>query len=283
VRLTRDILVDLAKLTERQGARWRTLQRDADERAIQLGGQEVALDYEAAPPARTIDFRGYAYSREESAIAGAPVTRYDVTRPQVWKIALKRVVPKLVVAAPRAGYLVPAAHAAWLAAKLDLHGIRYSRLPGATASAQVETFRATKVTFDTKPYEGHLRATLEGSWAAERRAIAAGALFVPIAQAKARLVVALLEPQAPDSYAAWGFFNAAFEAKEYMEDYVAEEVGRKMLAEDPETAAAFASRLATDPAFAKDPAARLEFFYRRHPSWDEGRDLYPVYRLAAEP
>jgi hypothetical protein len=68
-----------------------------------------------------------------------------------------------------------------------------------------------------------------------------------------------------------------------MEAYVAEEVARKMLAEDPETAAAFRHRLATDPAFAKDPAARLEFFYRRHPSWDERLNLYPVYRVAAQP
>jgi hypothetical protein len=35
--------------------------------------------------------------------------------------------------------------------------------------------------------------------------------------------MALLEPQAPDALAAWGRFNNAFEQKEYMEEYVAEE------------------------------------------------------------
>jgi hypothetical protein len=34
------------------------------------------------------------------------------------------------------------------------------------------------------------------------------------------------EPRAPDSFAAWGFFNAHFDQKEYMENYVAEEVMR---------------------------------------------------------
>ena len=29
----------------------------------------------------------------------------------------------------------------------------------------------------------------------------------------------LLEPKDPDSYVAWGFFNSAFERKEYMEAY----------------------------------------------------------------
>ena len=45
--------------------------------------------------------------------------------------------------------------------------------------------------------------------------------------ARARLVMHLLEPQAPDSFAAWGFFNACFEQKEYMEPYVAEQIARE--------------------------------------------------------
>jgi hypothetical protein len=56
-----------------------------------------------------------------------------------------------------------------------------------------------------------------------------------------------------------------------------------MLAHDPKVAAAFKQRLADDPAFAASPSARLEFFYRRHNSWDERLNLYPVYRVAAAP
>src|SRR5687768_1881360 len=66
-----------------------------------------------------------------------------------------------------------------------------------------------------------------------------------------------------------------------MEPYVAEEVARTMLL-DPAVRAAFARAL-EDPAFAASPARRLEFFYRRHPSWDERKDLLPVLRLDAPP
>ncbi len=284
VRVTHDIVVDLAAIAAQRGSRWRTLQREADARAAELGGQEVPLDFEDGPASRTIDFRGYAYTREPSAVSGALATRYDPSRPQVWRIPLKdEVVTKRAVTAPRGGYVVPPAHAAWLADRLTVHGIRFERVERTSPEAAIEVFRATKVTLGTSSYEGHQRATLEGKWAPERGAVPAGALFVPIAQPKARLVVALLEPQAPDSYAAWGLFNTAFEAKEYMESYVAEEVARKMLEEDSETAAEFARRLATDAEFAKSPAARLDFFYRRHPSWDERRNLYPVYRLDSTP
>ena len=148
-------------------------------------------------------------------------------------------------------------------------------------AATVETFRATHAAFATAPFEGRTTLTLAGQWKDERRDIPEGSLFVPVAQAKARLVLTLLEPQSSDSFAAWGFFNGAFEAKEYMEPYVVEQVAREMFVSDPEAAAEFKRRLATDPDFAKSPDARLEFFYRRHPSWDERLNLYPIYRTAS--
>ena len=110
-----------------------------------------------------------------------------------------------------------------------------------------------------------------------------GALFVPIAQPKARLVMAMFEPQAPDSLLAWGMFNNAYEAKEYMEEYVAEDVAREQMAADPAVAAAFRQRIDSDPDFAKNPHARLEFFARRHASWDERLNLYPVLRTNVAP
>jgi hypothetical protein len=51
-----------------------------------------------------------------------------------------------------------------------------------------------------------------------------------------------------------------------------------MLAESPALKADFEAKLASDPAFAASPAARLRFFYQRHPSWDERLNLYPVFR-----
>ena len=102
---------------------------------------------------------------------------------------------------------------------------------------------------------------------------------MPIAQARARLVMHLLEPQAPDSFAAWGFFNACFEQKEYLEPYVVEQIARTVLAQHPQLQDEFSRKLKEDPAFAASPAARLEFFLRRHPSWDSHVNLYPIFRV----
>jgi hypothetical protein len=57
-------------------------------------------------------------------------------------------------------------------------------------------------------------------------------------------------------------------------------VARDMLARNPALAAEFKQKLATDAAFARDPQARLDFFYKRHASYDEQLNLYPVLRIA---
>ena len=283
VRITRNTVLAAAELIAANGKEWLRQVREADERAAKLGGQPVPLDYKAAGKARTIEFQGYEYTRTPSEISGALMTRYDENKPQVWKVPLRdEIVPNHVVTAPRAGYLVPAAHAAWVQAKLQQHGIESRRLD-APLAADVGVFRADTTKFSAQSFEGHQTLAVTGEWKPERREVAIGALFVPIAQAKARLVVSLLEPLAPDALVAWGEFNNAFERKEYMEDYVAEEVAREMLAKDPALKARFEQKLKDDPEFAKNPGARLEFFARLHASWDQAYNVYPVLRLDALP
>jgi zinc carboxypeptidase len=281
VKITHNILIALSEMMSKQGRAWRAAAREADARAERLGGQEVPLEFTSGPHTTMIDFRGYAYTREPSAISGALMTRYDSSKPQVWHIPFRdTLVPTLTVRAPRGAYVVPAAYAAWLGEKLSIHGIRFDRVDKVVKGANVEAFRATKVTPSASTFESHTMVKLAGAWGTEKRDIPAGSLIVPISQPKARLVMTLLEPQSSDSFAAWGFFNAAFEQKEYMEPYVAEQVAEDMLASRPEVKEEFRKRLATDPDFAKNPDARLEFFARRHPSWDEQRDLYPILRIA---
>jgi len=284
VRITRNTVVSVLAQVAANGAQWKMAAAQADANAAGLAGELLPLTWKATDKVKMIDFRGYAYTRTQSEVSGALMTRYDETKPQIWRVPLRdEMVPDLQVRAPKAGYIVPPAHAAMVGAKLAQHGIAFRTMGADKENAPVETFRAQKVTFTPASFESHQRVTLAGEWKSEARTLAKGSLYVPVAQAKARLVVALLEPKGPDSMLAWGRFNAAFERKEYMEDYVAEEVARAMLAASPALAAEFKAKLDSDPAFAKDPDARLEFFARLHSSWDERYKLYPVTRTDVAP
>lgn len=284
VRITRNTVIAVLDLVARHGEGWRRTALAADGRAIALGGATVPLSWTASDTMRTIEFRGYAYTRTPSEVSGALMTRYDDRTPQRWRVPIRdRIVPAVSVRAPTGGYLVPAAHAEAVAAKLRQHAIAFSVLDHALPAQAVEAFRDETPTFATAPSEGRQRLTVDGTWAPEVHDVGAGAVFVPIAQPASRLVMTLLEPLGPDSLLAWGWFNNAFEQKEYMEDYVAEDVAREMLARDPDVRERFQRRLREDAAFAADPQARLRFFYRLHSAWDERYGLYPVLRVAQAP
>lgn len=279
VRTTYNTVLDALELTAANASQWQALAQKADQHARKLGGQPVPLSFKATDKVRTIDFLGYAYTRTPSDVSGTLMTRYDETTPQVWKIPLRdEIVPDIVITAPKGGYLVPQPYAVAVGKQLLIHGIDFRVLSNSTRGMPTQVFMADTAKFAPNSVEGHQRVNLQGQWRDSKTDIAAGSLYVPIAQDKARLVVNILEPLAPDSMAAWGDFNNAFEQKEYMEPYVAEEQARLMMAREPKLKAEFENKLRDDAEFAKDPYARLNFFFRRHPAWDDGFNRYPVMR-----
>lgn len=280
VQSTATTIRSVVNLTATNGAAWRAASQAADEAACQAQGKPVDLTWAASDKTRTIEFRGYAYTRTPSEVSGTLMTRYDESKPEIWRVPLRdELLPKLTLPAPRVGYLVPAAQAARVAALLQSHGIQFNVLTRARSNVAVQAFATESATPVAKPSEGHQRLSITGQWASATRGFAPGSLFVPAAQPKLQLVMHLLEPLAPDSLTQWGAFNAFFEQKEYMEPYVAEQVARVQLAASPALAKAFADKLAADPKFAASPKARLDFFYRRHSAWDSLYQQPPVYRL----
>lgn len=278
VKATAETIRSTLKQVATHGTQWQAAVHAADQSSKLLAGKNVALEYKTEKTAKQIEFQGYKYTRSPSEVSGALMTRYDESQPEVWNIPLYNdITPNLSVAAPKAGYIVPPAFAGFVEARLKTHGISSERISKPVSNIVLEQFNTATVTFSPASFESHQPLKITGNWQKQKLEIAAGSLFVPIAQAKSALVMALLEPQAPDSYLAWGFFNNSFERKEYMEDYVAEEVARDMLANNPALQKEFDEKM-KDKAFADSPQKRLEFFARLHSSWDDRYQVYPVLR-----
>jgi len=283
VQATVDVIAAFLQRARTDAAGWRRAADETDRLRTQLPGRTVDVAFASDPTTtKTIDFLGYAYTRVPSEVSGALWTRYDDKKPVTWKVPLVTGVKASATVTAPVAYAVLPGFAGPVTERLSAHGIAWSTL-AAPVAVDAGTFKVDAVTFGAKPYEGRQTASITGAWTkAKTTTLPAGTVIVPVAQARGRLVVELMEPGARESFAHWGHFNSRFEQKEYMEDYVAEEVARVML-KDEATRAAFAERLRSDPAFAKDPAARLAFFYRRHPSFDAVLDVLPVLRLEALP
>ena len=286
VKTTYDVLDATLTQVAANGADWYAKLHAEDERLREdvLPTLAVTFRSDVLKPTvkRKIEFAGYAFRKETASVSGKPYVVYDVKTPQVWKVPyFSEMLPEVTVTLPRAGYLVPAEEASWVAAKLNAHGIHFTKL-SRTQTLPVQTFRALETKWQAESYEGRQQLAVKGSWQPETREVRAGALFVPVAQETQRVIAGLFEPLAPDSFLGWGFFNGAFEQKEYIERYVLEPWAKQLLATHPEVKADFDARL-KDAAFAKDPAARTRYFAQRHPSWDERLNLYPVFRTDTVP
>lgn len=267
----------------------RTVRRDADglRRAIQTADREAVARRGADPDGhvplrigphdtpRRIVYRGCEVRRRASEITGGEIIEYTGTPVDVEADLYDQTRVELAVPPP-AAYLVPPQ---WtdVIDRLALHGVQSFRLTE-SRTLEVEVDHFSQVTFDQRPYEGRQVPHYQVERRIERQTFGPGTVVVPLDQPRARLIAHLLEAEAPDSLAAWGFFNAVFEQKEYFEAFIMEPIARRMLAEDAALRAEFERKLAAEAEFAGNPGRRLDFFYRRSPWWDARHNVYPVMR-----
>lgn len=280
VRACYHLLAEILNAVNKNPHALRTAVRAADAACAKSHGAlhdgQVILGIEASETGRQIVYHGYSAHRRPSSITGDDVLQY--TREPIDVETTLYDQPEVqTTVQPAAAYLIPPA-CTEIIKRLGWHGIDMSTL-NSTRTLDVASYRFENVTFADRSYEGHQLPNYEPVPIREERKLPAGTVIVPTDQPRARLIAALLEPEARDSFIAWGFCNSIFERKEYAEAHVMEPIARQMLADDPALQAEFERRLAEDPDFAANPGARLEFFYRRSPYFDDRLNVYPIARL----
>lgn len=257
-------------------------ERDALRRAVAADQERrpdpVPLAWRPGDERREMEFLGVAAEAVESPLTGLPYPRWlgePVTR-TVPVVTTDR--PAAVAARPSA-YWIPPTYPEVLE-RLGWHGVRMTRLDE-PRDVEVELSRVVAHELAGAPFEGRVRVT--ATTARERRVVRypAGSARVSTDQPLGDLVVALLEPDGPDSFFQWGFFHAVLQRTEYVEPYVMEPLAQRMLAADPSLRAAYEERLQNDEELADDPRARMEWLYRRTPYADDQHGLIPVGREVA--
>lgn len=221
-------------------------------------------------------FKGLEYKIEDSAVSGGKMIVYG-TKPL--NITIPRFDEGRVVTsvAPPLYYIIPPE---WkdVINVLQMHGVKFETIKK-PLTIEVESYHLTQPKWATASFENRVTLTCKQTPVTETRTYPAGSVIVPMAQEAANVAIHLLEPNGPDSFVYWGFFDSVFEQKEYGEGYVVEKIAREMLAKDPNLQKEFDERL-KDPAFAKSPRARLQFFYERSPYYlNQKVGVYPVGRI----
>jgi hypothetical protein len=217
----------------------------------------------------------YKWSPTKSVVTGEPLVLYERGKLQETDLPWYHT-PSVAhaVSRPRGYVLLPG----WptIEDRLRAHGLRMEKIDS-PVNAEVETIRVSEPKFASAPYQGLTSLTsMKVDRRAERRRIPAGAIWIPADQPGFEVAVQLLEPDAPDSLMAWGLLSTIFERKEWIDGPELERIATEML-KNPKVAGEWQKALA-DPDFARNSAARYDWWSRRTPYWDETIGLMPVYR-----
>ena len=264
------LLEQTLKLLSEQG-KVLQLAKKADENARP---QRQVLKYKTAEQPETMAFKGISYEIAQSDILKGPYVKWtgqpkNYTELPVWVDK----VPVIEVEVPKAYWIPPQYQD--VIARLKLHGVQLSEIKTAkTLSLQQLTARTPE--FGKVPFEGRfmVSASFDASWLDYMLPV--GSVRVSTDQPLGALAVALLQPEAPDSFFSWGFFHGMFQRTEYFENYALLPWIEQQLKTDAKLKAEFEAAVKADPVLQKDGDARVQWFYQRSPFYDVTYLKYPV-------
>lgn len=265
------LLEQTLKTLAKHGAALRAA--EAADRAARAAEIPVGWDLEEKA-SKQVEFLPVAYEKFHSDVTGTDQVRWLGKPAKPIIVPLYESVAKIKLARPKA-YWVPATKADVIE-RLKLQGIEMETLD-APKTVSVSMLRLPDAKPAAKPFEGRFNVEA-GTPVAEQREVwfPAGSVRVSTDQPLGDLAMILLDPQSEDSFFAWGFFTEILSRVEYAEGYVLAPLGEKMMAADPKLKAEFEAKVAGDEAFAKNPYARLSWFYERTPYAESTYKLYPV-------
>jgi hypothetical protein len=263
--------------------------RDADRamsaRAGDHSAEPVYLAGKVSDKSRPIVYHALKNAPFKSEVTGAGVTRYTGDLDDIQTVIHDQIDTTLAAQMPL-GYLIPAAFSA-AAALLQSHGVEIERTTK-PLDQLFETYRFTSTKFAAGASEGHVMLTVEPRIVKEKIFIPAGSYWIPMKQRRARLILSMLEPNAPDSIASWGLLNSVFEGGfgggsggrgGAVGEYLSEPIARRMMADQPGLRKQFEQKLASDPQFATDARARLQWWFEQSKYQPEDSGRYPIVRV----
>jgi hypothetical protein len=237
-----------------------------------------ALDYAPDPDKKDmIDFKGYAAKYKPSEVSGQPRLWYDRSEPYTKAVPyFNYFKPSLSVEKP-AAYVVPCTWEAVIE-RLKRNGVVMHPL---REDKTFETESYVIKDFKTRnAWEGHyFHYDVRVEKKVIQRHFLKGDYLIRTNQPANRYILETLEPQAPDSWLAWNFFESVLMQKEGYSGYVFEDLAAQFLKDHPEIRAELEAKKKAEPEFASNSGAQLDWVYRRSPWFEPTYRLYPVARV----
>lgn len=277
---TYEMILESLKIFAKERETLLSMNKKADESmsSKEFLKQPFPLNYESTGDSTMIDFRGVHYDIIKSDITGGNWFVYDSTRKETFSVPYFKALKAVSMITLPAAYAIPP-EIDFIEPLLKAHEIEYFKIKeNITISGEVTKFDQVKL--NDRSVEGHQTVLNQvNSTYKEQVQISKGSIIVPVSQLRLKLIAHIFEPDSPDSYLQWGFFNIYFEQKEYAESYVMEKMMREMMDKDPKLKADFEAKYNSDSSFRANQYGIYNWFYSKTPYWDQKLNVYPIIRV----
>ena len=226
----------------------------------------------------TLNFKGFEGHFIESKITGANRLKYDRTKPFTKKISYQNYFkPSLKVKIPDA-YIIPQG---WhnVIDLLKLNAVKMHVLER-DSTITVESYKIEDYKTREMPFEGHyLHYKVTVSKNNQNITFKKGDVIIKTAQPSFRYIIETLEPQAPDSFFNWNFFDTILQQKEWVSPYVWEDLALKILDKNPKLKVEFEEKKKNEKDFTDQWYAQLDWIHKQSKYYEKAHLQYPIYRL----
>lgn len=224
------------------------------------------------------NFKGYEGKMIASEVTGGERLKYDKQKPFTKEVDYyDNFIAEDTIEIPRA-YIVPQGW--WQVTDLlKLNKIKLEPLARDT-TLYVETYKIEDFKTGEQAYEGHYKhSETRVSKTMDSVEFRKGDFVVKTFQEGARYLVETLEPEAPDSFFNWNFFDTVLQQKEGFSPYVFEDIAKKMLDENPELKERFEEKKNSDTEFSNNWYAQLDWLHKQSKHYEAAHLRYPIFRM----
>nr|WP_321237314.1 M14 family metallopeptidase [uncultured Psychroserpens sp.] len=226
----------------------------------------------------TLQFKGYEGHMVESKLTGTQRLKYDRTQPFTKPVTYKNYMSStLEVTIPKA-YVIPQGW--WnVIDRLKLNAVEMTAFEKDT-TLTVQSYRIKKYDTRQQAYEGHYpHYNVELDVSETQITFSKGDYLIHTDQDGFRYLLETLEPQAPDSFFSWNFFDTILQQKEGFSPYVWEDKAQELLIRHPKLQIDFNLKKTFDEDFANNWYAQLDWLHKQSEHYEKAHLQYPVYRI----
>ncbi|OIQ18807.1 M14 family metallopeptidase [Lacinutrix sp. MedPE-SW] len=274
---TYELMKSMIEITEENGQTIKNLREKAN--TNYTANSKYPLQWEIDTLKNTVlNFKGYEGNQITSKITGSNRLKYDRNQPFTKKVTYNNYFkPTLSITIPKA-YIIPQG---WheVIARLKRNKIALIEL-NKDSTIQVESYKIKDFKSRKSPYEGHyLHYNTTITNTTETITFRKGDYIATTNQPGVRYLIEVLEPQAPDSFFNWNFFDTILQQKEGFSPYVWEDKALEILENNPELKQNFENKKSQDINFNKNWYQQLDWIHKQSEHYESAHLKYPIYRL----